>query len=114
MRKKHKYSKVFIILAVLVSLIIIFWGIKKFNNVTPEIELPPMVMIKNTLYQLESSTTHEPDSSSNGTIKKIIYNEVPSKNEQANFGKVNMEYWIIDNSIVIKLDNSFLKFTKSK
>lgn len=78
----------------------------------PEDDLPPMVMIGENLYQLEDFTNKSPLSEPDGIITEIIVNQIPYKNEQANFGDINMDYWIVGNYIMVKLEGNFLKLKK--
>lgn len=77
-----------------------------------EDEIPPMVMIDENLYQLEDFTNKSPFSEPDGIITDIIVNQIPYKNEQSNFGDINMGYWIFDNYIMVKLEDNFLKLKK--
>ena len=99
-------------LAVLALTIISLKAIKEFN-VPPEIEVPPMVMIDDIMYQLKGDYFEEPESPASGTIEKVtLEDEEPSENGEANFGEENMEYWVMDDYIVIKFDEGFLKLDR--
>ena len=97
-------------LAVLALTLIPLRAIKEFNSPS-DIGTPPVAVIEDTLYWSHGYTVQEPDFPSSGTIKKIT-SEYPPGNEEANFGKENMEYWVMDDYIVIKFDEEFLKLDR--
>ena len=99
-------------LAVLALTLIPLRAIKEFN-VPPEIEVPPMVMIDDIMYQLKGDYSGVPESPASGTIEKVtLEDEEPSENGEANFGEENMEYWVMDDYIVLKVDDNFLKLDR--
>lgn len=76
-----------------------------------EDDIPPIVMINDTLYQLyDTNNLSEPKESSAGIINDIVLGQIPNQNEQANFGELGMEYWIIEGSLYIKLNKNILLF----
>ena len=113
-----KRKCVFILLCVFFLMLVFLMKFMQTMNVDLcdatllEDEIPPMVMIDENLYQLEDFTNKSPFSEPDGIITDIIVNQIPYKNEQSNFGDINMEYWIFDNYIMVKLEDNFLKLKK--
>lgn len=113
-----KRKCVFILLCVFFLMLVFLMKFMQTMNVDScdatllEDEIPPMVMIDENLYQLEDFTNKSPFSEPDGIITDIIVNQIPYKNEQSNFGDINMEYWIFDNYIMVKLEDNFLKLKK--
>lgn len=103
-------KKVRIVFATCILLIsVLFYVVGTAGHRKP-VELPPLVMIEDKLYQLRGDSDKDISSESDGTIKEIVIDQIPFKNEQANFGDTNMEYWIMENLILIKVNNNFLEF----
>ena len=74
-----------------------------------DIEKPPMAKVNNTLFQYSTNKEIEFDIPATGTIDTIIGNEVPAKNDEANFGEEGMEYWLVDeDKLYIELKDKIL------
>lgn len=91
--KKHKL----LILCVLVICITFF--IKSYERYTilhrPQILPPLSIMIDDTLYIFDSNSTNQILIEPTGTIKDIVIGEIPTENEQSNFGELGMDYWLV-------------------
>lgn len=85
---------------------------KSTDHDADENMLPPLIMIDETVYKLDTSVRALQLVDKDGTIKDVVNNVIPSMNEQSNFGYLGMEYWRLDDGIIIKMHDNFLKFKK--
>lgn len=113
---KRKVSFLCKLLCVCACLVLIMIGLRSYFQ--PQEEemgedlLPLMVMIDGRLYEFSDETAESPSGKADGTIKEILAGEntAPYKNEQANFGIQGMEYWVIDDEILVQWNDSYLLF----
>lgn len=109
--KKHK---LFFIIIIIITAGLVLKNCSCLSKPTDhdadENMLPPLIMIDGTIYKLDTSVKNLQLADKDGTIKNVVNNVIPSMNEQSNFGYIGMEYWQLDDGIIIKMHDSFLKF----
>lgn len=116
-KKKH----MLLILGVVLLALVFLYGVKQTgkgdsDDGLVEVDLPPMLMVGEDLYQLEEDVTDKENSLSepDGVITEVKMGQVPSEDGQANFGSKNMNYWEMDENILVKWEDNLLKFKKTE
>ena len=77
----------------------------------PETALAPMVMVEGTVWQVSDNTDRGIGGTPDGTIRKIIENEIPREDGQANFGTEGMPYWHLPEGLMVCVNGNYLILT---
>ena len=75
-----------------------------------EDQLVPMVMVDGKRYALYDFQQEPPEGDPDGEIRKIVGNQLPTENEQANFGHAGMPYWKTRDGICVFVNVNYLLF----
>ena len=75
-----------------------------------EDQLVPTVMVDGKLYTLYDFQKDPPEGEPAGEIREIVGNQLPTENEQANFGHAGMPYWKTQDGICVFVNVNYLLF----
>lgn len=77
--------------------------------------LPPLLMIDGQLFQGCDNFKQAPTDDADGTINEIVSNQnIPTKDQTANFGTEGMRYWYVPEGICIEVNGNYLLFKVTK